>query len=503
MESLDKPEIVFGLVAPIGVDLDIVQEQIISVMEEFNYKTHVHRISSFFSETPFQSITLKIKKKPKSNFDKMLQKMEIGNLIREKTKINNFLAAYGISKIHSLRNNSGGNLQGNAQIFRSLKHPDEAKLLKKVYGVGYFQIGIYASENDRIAYLMSKSGLKKSEASALIEKDISENIKHGQKTRDAFQLSDFFVNFDSKNPELLKEEITRFLDLIFGNPHITPTLEEQAMYMAFAYSFRSADLSRQVGASIVSSNNEIIALGSNDVPKFGGGTYWPGVDDRRDYKLGVDPNEKLKNEIVLKVMKAFCKENDEKKLLEMAEEKLKETGLFDITEYGRAVHAEMSAILSATRSGVSTQNGTIFCTTFPCHNCAKHIISAGLKRVVFVEPYPKSQALNLHNDAICLDEMGKNKLVFEPFFGVSATRYIDLFSMRLGQGHEITRKIKGLGRAEKFTRSKAKARVPMVATSYIDSEKYAISKLAVLLKQKDNKEKGFKNGSKKTKKKTK
>ena len=74
--------------------------------------------------------------------------------------------------------------------------------------------------------------------------------------------------------------------------------------------------------------------------------------------------------------------------------------------------------------------------------------------------------------------------------------------MRLGQGYEITRKIKGLGEVEKFTRSKAKVRVSMVATSYIDSEKYAISKLAVLIKNKNSNKKVLKNGSKKTKKKT-
>ncbi|MDN3612645.1 hypothetical protein QWZ16_23945 [Vibrio ostreicida] len=26
---------------------------------------------------------------------------------------------------------------------------------------------------------------------------------------------------------------------------------------------------------------------------------------------------------------------------------------------------------------------------FPCHNCAKHIVASGIKRVVYVEPYPK------------------------------------------------------------------------------------------------------------------
>jgi deoxycytidylate deaminase len=72
----------------------------------------------------------------------------------------------------------------------------------------------------------------------------------------------------------------------------------------------------------------------------------------------------------------------------------------DITEFGRPVHAEMEAILSCARIGISPKMGTLYCTTFPCHNCAKHIVAAGIKRVVYVEPYPKSKAEKLHSDSL-------------------------------------------------------------------------------------------------------
>ncbi len=75
----------------------------------------------------------------------------------------------------------------------------------------------------------------------------------------------------------------------------------------------------------------------------------------------------------------------------------------DITEFGRMTHAEMNAITDAARLGRRTAGGTLYCTTFPCHNCAKHIVAAGISRVVFIEPYPKSKALELHYDAITMD----------------------------------------------------------------------------------------------------
>lgn len=100
----------------------------------------------------------------------------------------------------------------------------------------------------------------------------------------------------------------------------------------------------------------------------------------------------------------------------------------DITEYGRAVHAEIEALLSCLRTGVSVREGTLYSTTFPCHNCAKHIVAAGIKRVVFVEPYPKSQAIGLFHDSIVLGTEDTKRaedprVVFQPFVGVAARRW--------------------------------------------------------------------------------
>lgn len=50
-----------------------------------------------------------------------------------------------------------------------------------------------------------------------------------------------------------------------------PTCAEAAMYDAAAAGAASACMSRQVGAAIVSKDGELIAVGRNDAPKFGGG----------------------------------------------------------------------------------------------------------------------------------------------------------------------------------------------------------------------------------------
>ncbi|MCP4746010.1 MAG: hypothetical protein GY874_07695 [Desulfobacteraceae bacterium] len=152
---------------------------------------------------------------------------------------------------------------------------------------------------------------------------------------------------------------------------------------------------------------------------------------------------------------------------------LKNTGIFDITEYGRAVHAEMEALLSCGRSGVSTRDCTLYTTTFPCHNCAKHIIAAGIERVVFVEPYPKSFATILHDDAIFIAhedgiQQKSDKVHFEPFVGVGPRRFFDLFSMNLSDGEELKRKKES--KLIEWKRRGAVIREPLLPISYIEKE---------------------------------
>jgi tRNA(Arg) A34 adenosine deaminase TadA len=102
----------------------------------------------------------------------------------------------------------------------------------------------------------------------------------------------------------------------------------------------------------------------------------------------------------------------------------------DIIEFGRMIHAEMSAISDAARLGRSTLEATLYCTTFPCHLCAKHIVAAGIDRVVFLEPYPKSYAKKLHDDSITFDPNDKTKVLFQAFIGISPRRYRDIFEKR-------------------------------------------------------------------------
>ncbi|WP_425446182.1 deoxycytidylate deaminase [Dethiothermospora halolimnae] len=68
-------------------------------------------------------------------------------------------------------------------------------------------------------------------------------------------------------------------------------------------------------------------------------------------------------------------------------------------ELCRALHAEQNAIVQAANSGVSINNATIYVTDQPCVLCAKMIINAGIKRIVFEKGYPDELSMKLLNEA--------------------------------------------------------------------------------------------------------
>lgn len=68
-------------------------------------------------------------------------------------------------------------------------------------------------------------------------------------------------------------------------------------------------------------------------------------------------------------------------------------------ELCRGVHAEQNAIIQAAVFGVSTRGSTLYVTDFPCSICAKIIINAEIKEIVYDSPYEDPESLNLLNSA--------------------------------------------------------------------------------------------------------
>lgn len=63
-----------------------------------------------------------------------------------------------------------------------------------------------------------------------------------------------------------------------------------------------------------------------------------------------------------------------------------------------AVHAEQNAIAQAAKLGASIDGATLYCTHQPCVLCAKLMVNAGIRRVVFQQGYPDAFALEILKD---------------------------------------------------------------------------------------------------------
>jgi deoxycytidylate deaminase len=158
--------------------------------------------------------------------------------------------------------------------------------------------------------------------------------------------------------------------------------------------------------------------------------------------------------------------------LEKVTEALKATDIKQLIEYSRAVHAEMDAITSVARTHKPGILGaTLYSTTFPCHTCARHIVASGIKRVLFIEPYPKSLATELHSDAVSENEgEAEKRVLFQQFAGIAPKNILKLFN------GESTRKGED-GKILSFDKKTASPTVKVSLDDYSTHEKLVIAEL--------------------------
>ncbi|WP_398472085.1 anti-phage dCTP deaminase [Tardiphaga sp.] len=491
---IEFPELIFAIAGPIGIDTDAIQAALTAALLEVDYASVPIKLSAEMEKMP-----MKFRAKPSDSLKLYHWKIEFANALRRKYVGTDVLARIAIQAVRKkalshTKTRTRGPTTKRAYLISQLKTPEEVELLRKVYGRQFILVSAYASEVDRRACLVQKLRTQVStktteaqlqfEANKLMERDASESDKFGQQLRDTFHRGDVFV--DGLDPKRMEETIDRFIQAFFGRNDITPTKDEYGMYIAKSASLRSADLSRQVGAAVFSKSGEIIVQGCNEVPKAHGGTYWDLEEpDHRDIKKGHDPNEQSRKEILRDLFERLRNAKmlsqtainigSDAKIVQRLTSKsskgiLTNARIMDLTEYGRIVHAEMSAVCDAARLGKSVKDGILYCTTFPCHNCTKHLLASGLDKVVFLEPYPKSQAKALHGDEIEIEtENQPEKVSFVPFLGISPLRYRDIFAK--GKRKD------GSGNSQRWYAGKPKPMLDVVFPAYFQTELWALNPL--------------------------
>jgi deoxycytidylate deaminase len=443
IESTHTSELVIALCGPIGSPLHEVATTIKETLTStFGYeKCEILRLSKFIEERAKPQ-------KGKNEFDRIEGLIVSGNQLRSSYGAN-VLAELAVHSIRlereKFKNESGVNRYEKRRICHiidSIKNQEELELLRTIYRDMLYVVGVFSPLEIRATNLR-KRGLEDPQIWHLIDRDSGEESKNGQTVRDTFPQSDFFLRVDRGADTQVNRRVERFLHLMLGTKILTPTASESAMYAAASAAGNSACLSRQVGAAITDAEGQVLAIGWNDVPKAGGGLYTADTsndsaleNDMRCWNRGGGKcfNDEEKDLLAKAVADFLVSENiiNEDKRSAAANAIAQTSKLRGLIEFSRSIHAEMHAILSAARSnGSKIAGGKLFVTTYPCHSCARHIIAAGIKEVFYIEPYRKSLAMKLHDDAISENEnAGASFVKVMPYDGVAPAKYLSLFKMK-------------------------------------------------------------------------
>lgn len=454
LPAIPHPELIFGICSPVGTDNQRVVNFLRQSLKEYSYQLEYFKVTELMKTISLPRIHLD-DSSIENRYDSYIKYANEIRSLFEMDYVLSMLCCAALSKYRKQKLKRGNNkrseyIQKQAFVFDQFKRPEEINFLRQVYGRLFISISIYSEKGIRIEYLTNRIAQDhgaarprkehRAKAQDLIDRDeLEESVPTGQRMQEAFATADLFIDID--DPEKSLDLIRRFLRGLFGSNAVSPSKEEYGMYLARNAALRSLDLSRQVGVAIMSEFGEVITMGCNEVPKAGGGTYWEGdKNEARDFRRKVDENERIKRSLLIDFTKKLKETGVIKNLrsedaitrfiLKETERKgrLRKVQLMDLLEFGRIIHAEMSALCDAARLGKVVKDSTLFCTTFPCHLCAKHIVAAGVEKVIFIEPYPKSYAELLHGDAIYVGRSEQDKRVkFEPFIGISPFRYRDIF----------------------------------------------------------------------------
>jgi len=346
---------------------------------------------------------------------------DVGDKLRGKNKRNSYLAELAIGEANEkARENS-------PLVFDNIRNIGEVDYFRKTFP-NFFLIAVDCSPKirwERVKKRYQDLGLNENQFEEDDKRDkYDEKTKYGQQVELCVDDADVLIDNDRTFPtdsvavDKLKDKISQYINLMKGDIRRPPNPFELYMGIAYTASLRSQCLKRRVGAVIIDERSDaIVSVGYNENPP----PIEPCISKyhrcyRDIYKL-----------------KYFQKLENSKQECPRCGQELKDSKPpflcqkcgFDLDKYFisdkalnrcTALHAEERAIL-----GVGSRNiegCTIYTTTFPCFGCAQKIVYSKLASVVYVEPYPDEDSVDLLKEA---------DVSVRKFEGVKAKAYFRLF----------------------------------------------------------------------------
>lgn len=289
-------------------------------------------------------------------------------------------------------------------VIDAFRNPFEVAFFKERYSAFYL-LSINAEPEDIYDRLfknfeMTEEEIKKQDdkenpgdSLGDFDKFISQNVQ------ECIQKSDIHISnngrvSDSPNYHELYGQLIKYISLIQHPGLVTPSNDEKMMQIAFTAKLNSGCISRQVGAIVTNNQGSVKALGWNSVAEGQTPCLLRNSDEllKGSNSLAYSPYEKSKEfKSSLIKFSPFIKQ----KRLAGRNEAFCFKSVYNKFKgdknqvHTRSLHAEENAFIQVAKyGGEGIQGGTLYTTASPCELCSKKAYQLGIKRVVYIDPYP-------------------------------------------------------------------------------------------------------------------
>ncbi|XOF34281.1 MAG: anti-phage dCTP deaminase [Candidatus Electrothrix sp. YB6] len=292
-------------------------------------------------------------------------------------------------------------------VIDAIRNPFEAIFFRERYAAFYL-MSINTDNNDRIYRLKKLLDLNDSQLASIDNNEYEKKLReaevfYSQDISKCIELADIHINNPQKGENdfiTLKRQLSCYIALIMHPGLITPSSTERCMQVAYTAKLNSACLSRQVGAAVADRNFSIKSIGWNNSPEGQPPCALRNIEhlidneDQEAYSHYEKYNKNFRDFVrnryqdkidSQEIRDKLCGRNISycfKDLQNSLEEEKNQV-------HTRSLHAEENAFLQLAKYGGSgIQGGILFTTASPCELCSKKAYQLGIKRIIFIDPYP-------------------------------------------------------------------------------------------------------------------
>jgi deoxycytidylate deaminase len=308
---------------------------------------------------------------------------DIGNELRQ-SRGSEYLAKKAVEAADQLPSNS-------LVVFDGIRNAAEVDYLRETFP-NFFLITVWCPQEKRWERIKDQYKESYTEFVNDDNRDRNEEIEYGQQVQLCVDKADIVIRNDEPHhskeatKKAMQGKIKEYIDLLGRKTVRIPHHDEMAMTLAYTSSLRSMCLKRTVGAVITNRSGIVISTGYNENPE----PLPPCLVKFKYCYKDSCLKEHFASLINRRTRCPYCHQE----LTDSVDYKCTKCSKNLIPAFSpdrgmsrcTAIHAENMAIMNA--SGRNLKDTILYTTTFPCSQCARQIVFAGISEVVYTEPYP-------------------------------------------------------------------------------------------------------------------